>query len=90
MPYVNGEYVMPGGDDSMFDAGPLRDVVTECVDPLCDECILPHRLKRRRQGGTTGASQPTAESAASIAAQVEVVLDRIIGSVERSATEASL
>lgn len=46
MPYVNGEYVMPGGDDDMFAPWPVDEV--DCSDPTCDECVNPRKRRRRR------------------------------------------
>ena len=50
MPWVDGEYVMPGGaeGDDMFTPWPDR-TEEDCADPLCDEC-LPRNKKRRLVG----------------------------------------
>ena len=53
MPYVDGEYVMPGGD-GMFDPWPLASV-DECPDPSCDECLGSRRRRRRRIVGQATA-----------------------------------
>ena len=72
MPYVNGEYVMPGGDDLDMFAPWLGENGTGeagCIDPLCDECILPQRKRQRRpaaaaSGATTGAAAQGATTGA--------------------------
>ena len=62
MPYVNGEYVMPGGTDSegMFSPWPEERNAGDCTDPMCDE---HPRGKRRRVGSTVFTLDFMAETA---------------------------
>ena len=61
MPWVDGQYVVPGEPDGgMFTAWPPEIDGAECTDPLCDECG-PRSSKRRRRGTTVmRATSPSA------------------------------
>ena len=56
MPWVDGEYVMPGGDSGdMFEPWPATEE-QGCPDPLCDECTRP----RRKRGRSVDTRAPAA------------------------------